>query len=128
MAYRKKRRYRGRILKAAIRLFNERGYYETGIGDIAKAAGIGRASFYYYFDDKEKAARAVFDSYVDRIYAAANEAVPREEVDVDSREDMETLVLSTLVKYILLFKYVALNPATHAVYYDLAITRLRRSK
>jgi len=119
MAYKKSGETRDRILKAAARIFAERGYYEIGIGDIAREAGIGRASFYYYFEDKEKAARAVFASYVDRIYEAAYEAVPAEAPDDAPLEDRESLMLSIFVKYILMFKYVALNKATHAVYYDL---------
>jgi len=131
MSYRKSGETRSRILKAAARIFAERGYYETSIADIAAEAGIGRPSFYYYFDDKEKTARALFDSYVDRIYAAADAAVPtRAPVDArgvsseaaspDSSFDAAgRVMLNVFVKYILLFKYVALNKATHAVYYDL---------
>ncbi len=123
MSYKKSGETRDRILKAAARIFAERGYYETSIGDIAREAGIGRASFYYYFDDKEKTARALFDSYVDRINAAADAAVPVN-ASGDSSEDAPLddpgrLMLSAFVKYILMFKYIALNKATHAVYYDL---------
>lgn len=119
MAYKKSGETRDRLLKAAEKLFAERGYYETGVGDIAKEAGIGRASFYYYFEDKEKAARAVFDSYIERIYAAADKAVPTQAPAGAELEDTKTVLLRTFVKYILLFKYIALNKATHAVYYDL---------
>ncbi len=119
MEYKKSSETRSRILKAAARIFTERGYYETGIGDIAMEAGIGRASFYYYFDDKEKVARALFDSYVERIYAAADAAVPILDTGEFPAKDQESLMLSTFVKYILLFKYVAMNDATRAVYFDL---------
>jgi AcrR family transcriptional regulator len=120
MGYKKSSETKNRILKAAAMIFTERGYYETGIGDIAMEAGIGRASFYYYFDDKEKVARALFDSYVERIYAAADKAVPIHETEeVPSEQEQEALILSTFVKYILLFKYVAMNDATRAVYFDL---------
>lgn len=135
MAYKKSGETRDRLLKAADKMFAERGYYETGVGDIAKEAGIGRASFYYYYEDKEKAARAVFDSYIDRIYAAADKAIPTKAAEA-GLEDTETVLLRTFVKYILLFKYIALNKATHAVYYDLVnyadydeanIARLKRT-
>jgi AcrR family transcriptional regulator len=120
VGYKKSSETRNRILKAAEMIFTERGYYETGIGDIASEAGIGRASFYYYFDDKEKAARALFDSYVDKIYAAADKAVPLHTSEGNlSVGEAETILLSTFVKYILLFKYVAMNDATRAVYFDL---------
>lgn len=61
MAYKKSEETRGRILEAASRLFAEKGYYETGMADIARAANIGHASIYYHFDTKEKVARALFD-------------------------------------------------------------------
>ena len=118
MAYKKSGATRDRILKSAARLFAERGYYETGIGDIATEAGIGRPSFYYYFDDKEKAARALFDSFADRIYAAADRIVSGLPAD-DAPANRNPLVLYTFIEYILLFKFIALNKATHAVYYDL---------
>ncbi|HOX13745.1 MAG TPA: helix-turn-helix domain-containing protein [Spirochaetia bacterium] len=119
MAYRKSGETRERILKAAARLFSERGYYETGIGDIAREAGIGRASFYYHFTDKEKAARAVFDTYVEGIYAAAERVVPKSDANASAEELRRPLLLSVFVEYILLFRFIALNKATHAVYYDL---------
>ncbi len=119
MAYKKSGETRDRILAAAAKLFTERGYYETGIGEIASEAGIGRASFYYHFEDKEKAARALFDSYVERIYRAADTLSPARLSGERAGGDIEPLVLNTFIKYILLFRYIALNGATHAVYYDL---------
>ncbi|MCE1196284.1 TetR/AcrR family transcriptional regulator [bacterium] len=127
MAYRKSGATRDRILKAAAELFAERGYYEVAVGDIADRAGIGRPSFYYYFVDKEKAARALFDSFVERTLAAAEKATgdpglgpmaPEAAAKKLSAEPRRFMLL-TFVKYILIFKYVALNPATQAVYYDL---------
>ncbi len=109
MAYKKSSETRGKILEAAGTLFAERGYYEVGIGDIAEAAGMGRASIYYHFDDKERIARALYDSFIERIYAATD-------VALGGRDD---LLLRTLVIYLLLFRHVALNKATHAVYFDL---------
>jgi len=119
MAYKKSGETRTRILKAAARIFSERGYYETDIGEIAREAGIGRASFYYYFDDKEKAARAVFDSYVERLMAAADAIILRQCGQNDSDQKQEITILAVFIEYILLFRYIALNRATHAVYYDL---------
>jgi AcrR family transcriptional regulator len=109
MAYRKSGESRERILKAAGRLFEERGYYETGMGDIAEEAGMGRASVYYHFSDKEAIARALFDSIADRIIETAEAASGKE----------DDLLLLILIEYILLFRDIALNPKTRAVYYDL---------
>lgn len=107
MAYRKSAETRERILKAAGALFERQGYYDTGIGAIAEEAGISRVSLYYHFPDKEAVARAVFDSFAERVIASAETAAG------------EDLLLKIMIEYILLFRDIALNKKTQAVYYDL---------
>jgi len=124
LTYKKSEETRARLLEAAARLFTERGYYDTGIGDIAGEAGIGRASFYYYFDDKEQAARALFDSYVERLYRTADRVAPESPSapfpgSIPLADGREALMLAVFVRYILLFRHIAMNEATHAVYFDL---------
>lgn len=109
MTYKKSGKTRNKILDASSRLFTEKGYYRTSFGDIAKAVGIGRASIYYYFPNKECVARALFDTIVEELRDAAFKV---------AAED-DKILLRTLVEYILLFKHIALNKATQAVYYDL---------
>jgi AcrR family transcriptional regulator len=43
----------GRIAKSALRLFSNRGYTATTVGDIAKASGVGKGTLYEYFATKE---------------------------------------------------------------------------
>ena len=52
---RKKIETSARITAAASRLATERGIAETTIDDIATEAGIGRATFFRYFESKELA-------------------------------------------------------------------------
>ena len=47
----------------AQRLFRERGYSATTIEDIAKAAGIGRRTFFRYFDTKDDVVLWRFDQF-----------------------------------------------------------------
>ncbi|MGM9573841.1 MAG: TetR/AcrR family transcriptional regulator [Hominicoprocola sp.] len=42
-----------KVLRAAVRLFLEKGYVKTTTGEIAKAAGIGQSSFFHVFPSKE---------------------------------------------------------------------------
>ena len=46
-----------RILDAALRVFGEEGYHQSGIERITKVAGCSRASFYQYFSGKEEVFR-----------------------------------------------------------------------
>ncbi|MCX7175061.1 MAG: TetR/AcrR family transcriptional regulator [Proteobacteria bacterium] len=44
---------RGQVLRAAVKLFSERGYYTTTIQQIAKEAGVSIGLIYQYFGDKD---------------------------------------------------------------------------
>ena len=48
------------IIRAAIRVFAQRGYAATRIIDVARAAGIGKGTIYEYFRSKEELFFAVF--------------------------------------------------------------------
>jgi AcrR family transcriptional regulator len=41
------------ILQAAARIFNQRGYHETSMADVAKALGVSKPFLYYYLKNKE---------------------------------------------------------------------------
>lgn len=45
-------RRRAQIVEAAVRLFSERGYFQTTIEDIANAAPVSKGLVYKYFKDK----------------------------------------------------------------------------
>ncbi len=44
---------RAQILRAAVKLFSEKGYYTTTIQEIAKEAGVSTGLIYQYFGDKD---------------------------------------------------------------------------
>nr|WP_312861153.1 mycofactocin system transcriptional regulator [Amycolatopsis endophytica] len=54
---------------AAFELFATRGFDRTTIDDIAKAAGIGRRTFFRYFPSKNDVAWGDFDGQLDRMRA-----------------------------------------------------------
>lgn len=53
------------IMEQALRVFAEKGYYDTQLSDIASACGMGRTSLYSYFTNKDEifdyATRHVFE-------------------------------------------------------------------
>jgi AcrR family transcriptional regulator len=50
------------LLEAAARLFAERGYAETRIVDIVRAAGVAKGLFYWYFENKESLFRELAEN------------------------------------------------------------------
>ncbi len=48
----KKQQTRAAIMQAAIKLFSEKGFEQTSIEELAKAAGIGKGTIYSYFQTK----------------------------------------------------------------------------
>jgi AcrR family transcriptional regulator len=53
---------RARLLDAAKQVFEESGFLDARISDIAEQAGLSHGSFYHYFDSKEQTFREVAES------------------------------------------------------------------
>jgi len=49
------------ILKAAIRTFAERGFFNAQVADVARAAGIAAGTVYLYFKSKDDLLVSIFD-------------------------------------------------------------------
>jgi TetR/AcrR family transcriptional repressor of nem operon len=52
-----------RILDSAVTLMHERGYSSIGVEDIMQRAGVGKSSFYHFFQSKEAMGAAAIDYY-----------------------------------------------------------------
>jgi TetR/AcrR family fatty acid metabolism transcriptional regulator len=52
---------RGAILRAAIRVFANNGYFNSKVADIARAAGVADGTVYLYFKSKEEILHSIFD-------------------------------------------------------------------
>lgn len=48
------------IMAAALQLFTRRGYFNTTVPDVARAAQVSVGSIYHHFKDKEDVARALY--------------------------------------------------------------------
>jgi AcrR family transcriptional regulator len=75
---------RGRLEKAAMELFQERGYVRTTVEDIAARAGLTERTFFRYFADKREVlfsgSNQLEKAIVDRIESAPPEASPLDAV------------------------------------------------
>jgi AcrR family transcriptional regulator len=61
---------------AAQQAFEERGYVDTSVSDIIRAAGGSRASFYSYFTSKDDALGVLVSELTDDLFAAATRPLP----------------------------------------------------
>src|SRR5438046_8657551 len=78
--HRSKRRAEARrveILRAAARIFRERGFAAAGMREIAVAADLSPANLYHYFRGKEELLYFCQDRALDRLIAALDDAAVR---------------------------------------------------
>lgn len=77
---------RGRLERAALELFGERGYDRTTVEDIATRAGVTKRTFFRHFTDKREvlfgSGDAFRQAFVDGLAAAPAAAAPLEAVAV----------------------------------------------
>jgi AcrR family transcriptional regulator len=72
------RRTRGALVAAARELFEERGFRETRIADIAERSGTSYGTFYHYFETKEAVLHELFTMVAGEMFSASqmNSNVP----------------------------------------------------
>lgn len=66
---------RARLVDAAKQVFEQSGFLEARISDIAERAGLSHGSFYHYFDSKEQVFREVAEEVLNRLAAPMTEIV-----------------------------------------------------
>lgn len=64
---------RDKILDAGLKLFSEKGYYDTTTNEIAKVAGVSIGSLYSYFNDKDAIFLSILDNYHKRFLSFFHE-------------------------------------------------------
>lgn len=90
-------RTRERLVEAAKEVFEEHGFLEARISDIAERAGQAHGSFYYYFDSKEEVFREVVAAVDNRLKAPLDDVIkaqsklaPKERVREAMRRHFES--------------------------------------
>ena len=77
---------RRKLLDAAVAEFGERGFHESSVSSITRAAGVALGSFYTYFDSKDAIFRAVVADMSAQVKAGAKDAVehaPRDALAIE---------------------------------------------
>lgn len=66
------------LLDAAFRLIEEAGTAEIPLGEVALAAGVGRTTFYDYFEDRDDVIASLVEDKLPAVIAGLIEKVPSE--------------------------------------------------
>lgn len=80
------------VLDAALRLFTEHGYLGVRVQDIAKQAGVSRATFYKHFAEREQVLAELFE----RLLGTESEATPPPPADLTGAESAEQQIVDVV--------------------------------
>ncbi|WP_017606630.1 TetR/AcrR family transcriptional regulator [Nocardiopsis alkaliphila] len=81
------------LLTAARRVFEDKGYARTTVAGITTEAGVGRATFYVYFADKEEVFAVLARQVRDRFVAS-------QELDGVDADDPHAVAEATITAYL----------------------------
>jgi TetR/AcrR family fatty acid metabolism transcriptional regulator len=62
------------ILDGAVKVFAEKGFFNTTVAEVARAAGVADGTIYLYFKSKDDLLLSVFDEKMEQLCATAREA------------------------------------------------------
>jgi AcrR family transcriptional regulator len=102
----------GAVLAAAERLFNERGYEATSMGDLAEALNITKSSIYHHVTSKQDLLRMAIDHALDGLQEAAAEVATLEAPALERLEQLirrSVLVLADRLEFVTLLLRVRGN-------------------
>ena len=71
------------ILRAAISVFANKGFFNSKVADVAKAAGVADGTVYLYFKNKDDILHSIFDRAMEEFIAEGR----RELAELDAPED-----------------------------------------
>jgi AcrR family transcriptional regulator len=98
---------RNKIIAAAIRIFSSKGVDRASVNEISDAAGVDRASFYYYFATKQELFMTLIAEVGEELGSSAERIASSSQSSADRlREIIETLMVKYEKHYPIMYFYV----------------------
>lgn len=98
---------RGEIVEAAGKLFQQYGWHKTTMEDVAKAAGKGKSTLYYYFANKDEVFDAVVTKEINEVQSAVRQAVNLASTAREKLMAYSAINFAELRKKVILFRMVS---------------------
>ncbi len=70
---------RERILRAAIKIFSQKGFFNSKVSDIARSAGVADGTIYLYFRNKDDLLISLFEEKMAEVVADVRERIAAED-------------------------------------------------
>jgi AcrR family transcriptional regulator len=103
------------LLAVAVRVFTERGYDGTSMGDLATASGLSKSSIYHHVEGKEQLLRLALERAVEPLFAVTREPGATQGRAIERLEHVvrrEVQVLAEQLPYVTLLLRVHGNTET----------------
>jgi AcrR family transcriptional regulator len=103
------------LLAVAVRVFTERGYDGTSMGELAAASGLSKSSIYHHVESKEQLLRLALERAVEPLFAVTREPGATQGRALDRLEHVvrrEVQVLAEQLPYVTLLLRVHGNTET----------------
>ena len=84
------------ILRAGVKVFAEKGYFNAKVADVARAAGIADGTVYLYFKSKEEILHSIFDQAMEKFIAEGKRELAKIDSPVDRLRKVAELHLKRL--------------------------------
>jgi TetR/AcrR family fatty acid metabolism transcriptional regulator len=84
------------ILRAAVTVFAEKGYFNAKVADVARVAGIADGTVYLYFKSKEEILHSIFDQAMKKFIAEGKRELAKIDSPVDRLKKIAELHLKRL--------------------------------
>lgn len=117
---------RARLLDAAKQIFEETGFLDARISDIAERAGLSHGSFYHYFESKEEIFREIAAAVDDRLSAPLGTVI----LDPSSRATPRDRIREAMRRYFESYREEAkiIGVIEQVSRYDAQVGALRRAR
>jgi TetR/AcrR family fatty acid metabolism transcriptional regulator len=66
---------RSRILRAAIRIFSQKGFFNSKVSEIARASGVADGTIYLYFKNKDDLLISLFEEKMGEVVAGVRQRI-----------------------------------------------------
>ncbi len=114
-----------KLINSAIKVFSEKGFFNTKVSDIVGEAGVAQGTFYIYFKSKEEIFFEIVQMVVDQISNIIDKYTTYEDetrrvIKLFGREIFKVLYEYKEIAYIFFFQVICVGGEFQRIYFDVS--------